>query len=73
MSISLLFLSAPQIFPEFHLILIPVKTGVSGFANWIVRFLSQICPVSIADSNKFFWTCPVILLDMFGLSVKSQV
>jgi hypothetical protein len=47
MSISLLFLSDPQVFPKFTLILIPVKTGVSDFAN-------RICPASTPDSNKFF-------------------
>jgi hypothetical protein len=40
MSISLLFLSAPQVFPKFPLILIPIKLGVSSFANRIVRFWS---------------------------------
>jgi hypothetical protein len=38
MSIAILFLSGPQVFPKFILILIPVKTGVSGFANRTVRF-----------------------------------
>jgi hypothetical protein len=40
MSISLLFLSAPQVFPKFILILIPVKTRVSDFTNRTVRFWS---------------------------------
>jgi hypothetical protein len=40
MSISFLFLSAPQVFPKFILILIPVKTGVSDFANRTVWFWS---------------------------------
>jgi hypothetical protein len=39
-SIFLLFLSAPQVFPKFILILILVETGVSGFANQTARFWS---------------------------------
>jgi hypothetical protein len=34
MSIYLLFLSAPQVFPKFILILIPVKTGVANQTVW---------------------------------------
>jgi hypothetical protein len=41
MSISLLFLSAPQVFPKFILVLIPVKIGASGFANRTVQFWSS--------------------------------
>jgi hypothetical protein len=40
MSISLLFLSDPQVFPKFILILIIVKIGVSSFTNRTVRFWS---------------------------------
>jgi ABC-type phosphate/phosphonate transport system permease subunit len=40
MSIPLLFLSTPQVFPKFILILIPVKAGVSGFTNRNVQFCS---------------------------------
>jgi hypothetical protein len=57
MSISLLFLSTPQVFPKFILIFIPIKTGVSGFGH-------RICPASTPDSSKFF-------LDMSGLSAKN--
>jgi hypothetical protein len=64
MSISLLFLSAPQVFPKFILILILVKTGVSGFGH-------RICLASTPDSSKFFQTCLVIYLDMSGLSAKN--
>jgi hypothetical protein len=78
MSISLLFLSAPHVFPKFILILIPVKTGVSSFAYrtvWFCKkelsgFVQWIYLASTPDSSKFFWTCPVIYLDMSGLSAK---
>jgi hypothetical protein len=63
MSISLLFLSGPQVFSKFILILILVKTGLSGFGN-------RICPASTPDSSKFFQTCLVIYPDMFGRSAK---
>jgi hypothetical protein len=41
-----------------------LQTRLSGFGHWI-------CPASTPDSNKFFWTCPVIYLDMSGLSAKN--
>jgi hypothetical protein len=71
MSISLLFLSTPQVFPKFILFSFlskpeyPVlQTGLSDFGHWI-------CPASTPDSSKFFWTCPVIYPDMSGLSAKN--
>jgi hypothetical protein len=70
-SISLLFLSAPQVFLKFILILIlsklehPVlQTGLSGFVN-------RICPTSTPDSSKSFWICPIIYSDMSGHSAKN--
>jgi hypothetical protein len=69
-SISLLFLSAPQVFPKFILILTPVKTGVSGFQTGLCGFGNQIWPASTPDSSKFFQTCLVIYPDISGLSAK---
>jgi hypothetical protein len=41
-----------------------LQTGLSDFDN-------RICRAYTLDSNKFFWTCPVIYTDMSGLSAKN--
>jgi hypothetical protein len=70
MSIFLLFLSAPQVFPKFLLSLIPVKTEVSDFANRTYPvtktgqsgFGYRICPAYTPDSSKPHQTYPAISL-----------
>jgi hypothetical protein len=71
MSISLLFLSTPQVFPKFILIFIPVKIRVSDFTNRTVWFWSPDMSGLSPDSSKFFRTCLVIYPDMSGLSAKN--
>jgi hypothetical protein len=63
MSIFLLFLSAPQVFPKFLLFLILVKTGLPGFDHWI-------CPAYTPDSSKPHRTYPAISLVLSGILSK---
>jgi hypothetical protein len=37
-----------------------LQTGLSNFSH-------RICPASTPDYSKFFWNCPVIYPNMFGL------
>jgi hypothetical protein len=74
MLISLLFLWAPQVFLKSILILIPVKIGVSDFANRTVWFWSP-------DISGIYTGFQKVFPDLFGnlpghvrsLNKKSQV
>jgi hypothetical protein len=65
-SIFLLFLSTPQVFPKFILILTPVKTGVSGFANQTIRFCKSDYPVLVTGYVRPLHWIPVSFLDLSG-------
>jgi hypothetical protein len=69
MSISLLFLSAPQDVPKFISILIPVypilQTRLSGFGN-------RICPANTLDSRDSDSTCSAPRPNISSLSLFSQ-
>jgi hypothetical protein len=55
------------------IILCPVKTRVSCFANRTVRFCKLICSDSTPDSSKAFQTCPIIYPDMSSLTAKISI